>query len=252
MADKLVVLGGDGFIGSAVARVAIEEGHEVVSISRSGRPEGQAPWLDAVTWVRGNVLDPESWRHHLNGAKAVVHCVGIIREQPSRGITFERLNGDSVEIAAFEAEKAGVERFVMLSAHEKPPLLSKRYLEAKRRGEQALQRRQFRRLILRPSFVYGPDRPLTLVPGALGRAMGHFTGATDRPLRAEQVAVAAVRAATDLDYEGVITPENIVYLSDGLWGAYRRPAFTFQTLRPYLLGGAALGAVAGLAVAVRR
>ena len=35
---KLLVLGGTGFVGSTVAKLALDRGYEVVSLSRRGRP----------------------------------------------------------------------------------------------------------------------------------------------------------------------------------------------------------------------
>ncbi|CAN1748862.1 Uncharacterized protein At1g32220, chloroplastic [Linum perenne] len=51
--EKIVVLGGSGFVGSAICKAAVEKGIEVVSLSRSGRPSLNAPWVDQVTWVPG-------------------------------------------------------------------------------------------------------------------------------------------------------------------------------------------------------
>jgi len=42
-------------------------------------------------------------------------------ETPASGVTFERLNGDSAIITALEAERAGVETYVFLSAAVAPP-----------------------------------------------------------------------------------------------------------------------------------
>lgn len=256
MADKLVVFGGTGFIGSAICRIAASEGHEVVSVSRSGRPHYQADWMDRIRWVKGNVLEPETWRDHLKDAKAVVHSVAILREKKEAGLTYQRINTDSVEMTAWEAEQAGVERFVFLSVHGHPPFLPDRFLETKRLGEQALNHSQIRELILRPTVVYGPGRPATLPFGLVHKVRSKIpflaTPVEDQPLRVEQVATVAVHAATDLDYEGGMNPDHIAYLAGNEWKGYRDPSVPITSLRPFLVGGFAAAAVAGALSAARR
>jgi nucleoside-diphosphate-sugar epimerase len=251
MSNTLLVFGGSGFIGSQVCRIAVEEGHDVISVSRHGRPNSaSAPWADRVQWVEANILEPETWREQLSDCDAVVHCVGILSEDHDEGFTFERVNGDSVEIAAWEAKEAGVDRFVFVSAKETPPFVSPRYLAAKRIGETALHRYDLREIILRPNIVFGPQRPATqIVGGAMSLAekmpgLGHRVH-EDRPLRVEQVATAIVKAATDLDYEGVISLDNIEYVAGDDWERYAEKRTPIARLRPLLIGGAVAGAAAG-------
>ncbi|ONM62590.1 NAD(P)-binding Rossmann-fold superfamily protein [Zea mays] len=52
-ASDIVVLGGSGFVGSAICRAAVSKGIEVVSFSRSGRPSYSDPWVDQVNWLPG-------------------------------------------------------------------------------------------------------------------------------------------------------------------------------------------------------
>lgn len=252
---KLIITGGDGFIGRQICRIAALRAHDVVSISRSGRPDVDESWTERVEWIAANVLQPETWRHHLSGADAVIHCVGTIRENPKAGVTYERINDDSTEIAAWEAEHAGVPRFVFLSADTPRPLVPQRYIEAKRRAEQSLRRSPIRESILRPTFVYGPERPATLVGAQLFRAIEQIPGVGEairrnRPLRVEQVALAAIRAATDPGYEGVITNDHIAYLAGGEWEQYAngdwraRPGARTGAL---LVGGVVAGVAAGVA-----
>ena len=47
------MLGGNGFVGTAVCKAAVRKNISVVSLSRSGRPKTQAPWADQVSWVAG-------------------------------------------------------------------------------------------------------------------------------------------------------------------------------------------------------
>ena len=44
---KLVVPGGNGFIGSEICRIAVQNGHEVAAFGRTGRPAltpAEHPW----------------------------------------------------------------------------------------------------------------------------------------------------------------------------------------------------------------
>ncbi|GAB2273433.1 hypothetical protein Dimus_008226 [Dionaea muscipula] len=52
-AERLVVLGGSGFVGSAICKAAVSMGIEVLSLSRSGRPSYTDPWVDQVSWIPG-------------------------------------------------------------------------------------------------------------------------------------------------------------------------------------------------------
>ncbi|KAJ6502494.1 NAD-binding protein [Mycena sanguinolenta] len=81
----LVVVGGNGFIGSAVCRRALAQGFRVTSISSSGRPyrtpKGHTPaWAAHVDWRTGDALDPASYAQTLDGTSAVVHTLGTLLE----------------------------------------------------------------------------------------------------------------------------------------------------------------------------
>ncbi|WCJ29104.1 NAD(P)-binding Rossmann-fold superfamily protein [Euphorbia peplus] len=48
--ERVVVLGGNGFVGSAICKSAVSKGIEVTSLSRSGRSAYEGPWVDQVNW----------------------------------------------------------------------------------------------------------------------------------------------------------------------------------------------------------
>lgn len=80
---KVIVVGGNGFIGSAVCRAALRHGFQVTSISSSGRPfqtpKGHTPtWTEKVEWLRADALRPETYSHLLPDASAVVHTLGTL------------------------------------------------------------------------------------------------------------------------------------------------------------------------------
>nr|DAD17877.1 TPA_asm: hypothetical protein HUJ06_019340 [Nelumbo nucifera] len=54
--ERVVVLGGSGFVGSAICKAAVSKGIEVVSLSRTGRPSYSDSWVNQVTWMAGDVF----------------------------------------------------------------------------------------------------------------------------------------------------------------------------------------------------
>ncbi|KAI0831337.1 NAD-P-binding protein [Trametes gibbosa] len=84
--QKILVIGGNGFVGSAVCRTALARGMQVASVSSSGRawktPKGHTPaWVDKVEWHKGDALKPETYAHLLPGTTAVVHTIGTLFEK---------------------------------------------------------------------------------------------------------------------------------------------------------------------------
>ncbi|EAU88493.2 mitochondrial protein [Coprinopsis cinerea okayama7 len=82
---KILVVGGNGFIGSAVCRAAVAKGLEVTSVSSSGNPyrtpKGHSPsWTSKVNWHKGDALNPQSFAHLFEGVGGVVHTLGTLLE----------------------------------------------------------------------------------------------------------------------------------------------------------------------------
>lgn len=112
---KIVVCGGNGFLGSRICKAATARGWDVVSISRSGEPTWSAvtssatppPWSTSVNWVSANILQPSTYRQHLSSADAVVHTMGILLEADYKGV----LTGKEPILAglskAFSSSKQG-------------------------------------------------------------------------------------------------------------------------------------------------
>ncbi|EPY51170.1 NAD dependent epimerase/dehydratase [Schizosaccharomyces cryophilus OY26] len=80
---KLVVLGGSGFLGHNICKLAIARGHQVVSVSRRGRGgiQYKEPWMEKVHWEKVDAMkEPHSLLPIVQDASAVVNTVGILME----------------------------------------------------------------------------------------------------------------------------------------------------------------------------
>ncbi|KAI0481507.1 NAD(P)-binding protein [Xylaria cf. heliscus] len=93
-AKRLVVCGGNGFLGSRICKNAARRGWDVTSISRSGAPKWDAvtssatppSWSHKVSWERGDILRPATYAPLLKGADFVVHSMGILLEADYKGV----------------------------------------------------------------------------------------------------------------------------------------------------------------------
>ncbi|KAJ5164627.1 uncharacterized protein N7500_006457 [Penicillium coprophilum] len=112
---RLVVAGGSGFLGSRICKAATARGWAVTSLSRSGEPRWDAvtdsrerpSWAGSVEWAKADILKPESYKSHLNGASAVVHTMGILLEADYKGVVQGREPILSGLQRAFSTSKLG-------------------------------------------------------------------------------------------------------------------------------------------------
>lgn len=51
---KILVFGGNGYVGTKVCEEALKTGLQVVSINRSGKPRGTDAWINEVDWVQAS------------------------------------------------------------------------------------------------------------------------------------------------------------------------------------------------------
>mmetsp|Transcript_11878 Transcript_11878/g.28098 ORF Transcript_11878/g.28098 Transcript_11878/m.28098 type:complete len:305 (+) Transcript_11878:55-969(+) len=84
---RLLVLGGNGFVGREVCRLAVKRGFQVTSLSRRGEnPEPGDEQLDRVNWVKGNAVDPGVVSQLVGEADGVIHAIGLLFDANS-GLT---------------------------------------------------------------------------------------------------------------------------------------------------------------------
>jgi NADH dehydrogenase len=214
MQNKIVVLGGSGFIGSEICRLGALLDLQVVSVSRKGKPQDAGEWADKVEWVSADALEPEKWAGQLAGSRALIHCVSVILGGAD---TFQRVNVGTAKVVAEQADKAGVPKVVYLSVNEQIAMLPI-YFQSKRQAEKALQGHNFELAILRPGLVYGPRRAPTELAGTMLKTLEivPVVGGLLRrntPLSVKQVAAATLHAALKKDVQGILNVETLEKLA---------------------------------------
>jgi NADH dehydrogenase len=151
---RVFVTGATGFVGRAVVQALRAEGCVVRCLVRRGS-ERDLRGLGAIERVEGDVTARRRLDEGIAGCHAVVHLVGIIREHPSVGITFERVHTQGTVNVLEAATAAGMSRFVHMSALGTRPGARSRYHKTKWAAEEAVRSSPLPWTIFRPSVIYG-------------------------------------------------------------------------------------------------
>lgn len=173
---KIFVTGGSGFVGQALLRHLLQQGHELGAIYRSEASRAVLQQLGVQHLVAGSLDDITRWQQQLAGYQVVIHAAAPI-ELWGPWSLFQQQIVDATQQLLLAAEQQGVPRLVYLSSEsvwqDAQPLLdideslppvaqpNSSYGLAKKLAEQILLQHQgpIQRVILRPAFIWGPNCP---------------------------------------------------------------------------------------------
>ena len=152
---KVLLTGGTGFVGPKVAYALRAREHDVRVLVRSPqRAKKLQTW--GCELAEGDVTDEDSLGRAAEGCEAVVHLVAIIKGSRQ---DYDRVMVGGTESLLAAAKKAGVRRFVLMSAlgasEQNRELVP--YFGAKWAMEQAVSGAGLEHVVFRPSFVFGKD-----------------------------------------------------------------------------------------------
>lgn len=167
--DSLVI-GANGFIGSAMVRTLLDNGAGVRAMTRPGSTLPFAE--DQVEHVTGSLDDPESLVAAAQGVRIIYNCAGMSADWGAEA-AFHAANVDGVRHLLDALERSGAERLVHLSTTDVygyPKIVGDESLEikdvglpynaSKVAGEReircAVAERDLPVTVFRPASVYGP------------------------------------------------------------------------------------------------
>ena len=113
---KIAVFGGTGFVGSYIIDNLIENQYTPRILVRE-KSKKKIISADKCEVVIGDIFDEEAIREVLNGVDAVIYTIGLIREFPSLGVTFEKLHFEGAVKCMDLSSDVGVKRFILMSAN---------------------------------------------------------------------------------------------------------------------------------------
>ncbi len=199
---RVAIIGGTGFVGGYLIDALLRAGHEVVTLVRPGSEE-KLRRRDEVQTVGGDLADSGALAAVTRSADAVIYNVGLLREFPSRGITFEAAQFQGVVDTVAAARAAGLRRMLLMSAiGVKDP--GTKDQATKFRADQHALDSDLDVTVLRPSVIFGDPRGTMEFATQLYNDMVHpplpaieFPGVQMSPVYCEDVADAFVAALGD-------------------------------------------------------
>jgi dihydroflavonol-4-reductase len=112
---KVLLTGGTGFLGSAVVRALLAEGHAVRALHRAGTPTGVLEGCE-VEFAPGDLTDPASLAAAARGCDALIHCAADYRIFVPDPAGMFAVNVDGTEAVMRAALRAGMGRVVHVSS----------------------------------------------------------------------------------------------------------------------------------------
>jgi NADH dehydrogenase len=155
---KIVITGANSAVGQAILRCGpkLEPTNTYVAAVRSARAVEQlrAKQSDGNAVVQISYDDPTSLDAAFQGASAVIHLAGILFESPNS--TYEQANVASTRAVVESAQRAAVQKIILVSANGADQTSSNRYYRTKGQAEELVRASGLSYTVLRAPLLLGP------------------------------------------------------------------------------------------------
>ncbi|HKE47941.1 MAG TPA: complex I NDUFA9 subunit family protein [Rhodanobacteraceae bacterium] len=154
--QRIVILGGTGFVGSHLVPRLHADGHVVKVLSRNREQHRELSVLPRTSVVSVDIYDRDALRAALAGADVAINLVGILNERGSKGDGFRKAHVELTETLLAACQAASVSRLVQMSALRAGEGES-HYLRTRGEAEAKVKASRLAWTIFRPSVIFGPN-----------------------------------------------------------------------------------------------
>lgn len=153
--NQVCVLGGSGFVGSAIVHKLSAAGYAVKVLSRQRERAKHLTLLPNVQVAECDALSDAELSMHMQSCDAVINLIGILHE--SKQISFDAMHHQLPARVAALCEKLGIKRLLHMSALQTSAEAPSAYLRSKAAGEAAVMAHaaNIHITIFQPSIVFG-------------------------------------------------------------------------------------------------
>jgi NADH dehydrogenase len=234
----ITILGGTGFVGTALTTRLVARGDRVRVLTRDPANGRHLAVLPGIELVRANVHDPAVLSRELAGTDVAVNLVGILNETGFSGAGFQQAHAELTRKLVAAAADRGVGKLVQMSALGADENGPSHYQRSKGRAERHVREApaDLDWTLLRPSVIFGSGDSLLNRFAALLRLTGGVlplarAGARFQPVwvgdvvRSFEVALdsgATSRQSYDLGGPDVLTLRRLVEYTGEVIGVRAR------------------------------
>lgn len=243
---QVCVLGGAGFVGSAIVRQLSLAGYGVKVLTRRREASKHLILLSNVDVIDCDVMDDAALTKALKGVDAVINLIGILHN--SKKASFKAMHAELPARLAKLCAKLGIKRLVHMSALQASQQAPSAYLKSKAEGESAVLRanKNLDVTVFRPSIIFGRGDGFINLFATLVKLLPVILlakpNAKFQPIYVEDVAHAFVASLDNVDTYGkaydlggpkVYTLRQLVtYVADTL--GKKRPIIGLNNMLSYL------------------
>lgn len=153
--QKIVLLGGTGFVGSHLLPRLHADGHTITVLSRNREKHRELGVLPRVMVVNADVHDRATLARHLAGADAAINLVGVLNERGHDGRGFHKTHVELTQTLLAACAAAGVSRLLQMSSLRAGEGESF-YLKTRGEAESRVKESAMAWTLFRPSVIFGP------------------------------------------------------------------------------------------------
>lgn len=228
MSKIVTIYGGSGFVGRYITRRLAKAGWRIrVAVRRPNEAIHVKPYgvVGQVEPVLCNIRDDASVRSVMQGAAAVINCVGTFDRKGKNN--FDAVQDEGAARIARIAADEGVARMVHVSAIGADPDADSLYARSKGRGEAAVLEHMPDAVILRPSVIFGAEDQFFNRFAGMTR-LGPILPVVGADTKFQPVYVDDVAAAAEMGATGAAAP--------GIYELGGPDVDTFRELMQQMLG----------------
>lgn len=153
---KVALFGGTGFVGSYIIDELLNHKHKPKLLVRENS-EKKLLKPDKCQIIFGDLNNLSAMKKTIKSADVVIYSIGLVREFPSKGITFQQTQFEGVKQTVDLAKDLDIKRYILVSANG-AKLDGTKYQSTKYLAEEYLKHSELEWTIFRPSLCFGDPR----------------------------------------------------------------------------------------------
>lgn len=237
--NKILVIGGRGFIGKAVC--GLLDGEDVYTMDKA-EEDGRN--------FRGSITNKSDLNRAVKGVDCVVNLVGLSPLRKPKGTTYEEIHREGVRNIVGSCKEGGVSRLVHISALGADERSDISFLRTKGEAEAIIRNSGIESVIFRPAIVFDKDNELIKMAADNAKfCVFPNIPAKIQPIFRNDIAKLVVMAARGIVKEGVLEAAgpDVMTIYDMAKKIYRKKGFPCIPLpTSLLLAGMKMAEIFGL------